>query len=392
MKNILKIFGAGKSKRIRAMRMKHDNKPKIRFNNPYFPNERKVVQKEFSFKNWFIKDGWAFFGILILTFGSLIYIGFGTKYFIINNIEISGNDKISTEEINNYAQEYLNSKKLFIIPKNNYFVFNIKEISSKLQQNINNKFALDSLAVNKKWPNQITITIQEKIPGLTWNTNNQYYYVDLLGKVSQKINSESEIDPKLPLVIDKNNANTDLNQQIISEDLIQYIMRLQIELPKIGLNVVSYSIPIITCNEQQYKAERIINDEIAETVNEEIKNKKKDILEKYNNGDLTIEESLLALEDVKKEEDGDSNINSITDNATEFIQWESILIPKECDYKTVNKTINVLIDSQFEIYFDSTIDLDRQTLALNSLLTQKIDNRDNLQYIDLRFKDRIYYK
>ncbi|GEM_PF-314530 len=56
--------------------------------------------------------------------------------------------------------------------------------------------------------------------------------------------------------------------------------------------------------------------------------------------------------------------------------------------------LDIKTNENWQIYFDLNSDTDLQIIKLNSLLKNEISqtSRANLQYIDLRFKDRAYYK
>ncbi len=56
--------------------------------------------------------------------------------------------------------------------------------------------------------------------------------------------------------------------------------------------------------------------------------------------------------------------------------------------------INIKTNENWEIYFDLDSDINLQIAKMNLILKKEIsaENRKNLQYIDLRFKDRAYYK
>jgi cell division septal protein FtsQ len=392
--NFKNLFNLGKKKNIRALRLEQEKnaKKKPRFSNPYFVNENKAEEEEpQNIKQFFLKkDGPAYIGIILLLLACSVYVIFGTKYFRISNINIEGNKNITQDEINNLLNNYLSTKKLYILPNNNWLIFNQEKALSILKEGIANKFVLADADITKKWPNNIKVAVTERIPGLVWISNNEYYYLDIEGMPTQKIDKVDEINKDFPMINDLNNIPVEINRAVISADLISFILSLQDKFPSTGLAIKSYSVPKITCQEVQYKMEKLIQEEIDQTANDKIKEKKKEILKKYNNGKITIEESLTLLEEVKNEE----NINGNTGNSnqTEIVKWESVSTPKECNYVEINSEINIVTEDGFDVYFDSKLNVDQQINNLKNLLAQKIDNKQNIQYIDLRFNDRIYYK
>ncbi len=72
---------------------------------------------------------------------------------------------------------------------------------------------------------------------------------------------------------------------------------------------------------------------------------------------------------------------------------EQSIVQKETqfDLKT-GKWIGILTQTGYTILFDPDSDLTAQAEALRVILRDTIKDTSNLQYIDLRFKDRVYYK
>lgn len=56
--------------------------------------------------------------------------------------------------------------------------------------------------------------------------------------------------------------------------------------------------------------------------------------------------------------------------------------------------LNIKTSENWEIYFDLNSDINLQIAKINSLLSEEVSEsaRKNLQYVDLRFKDKAYYK
>jgi cell division septal protein FtsQ len=383
------LFKFNKKEHIRAIRLKEIQEPKPRWQNPYFPKERPPKDNKERFKKWlWQQDGWAYFGILILLIGSLGYIIFGTKYFIIKNINITGNKNITTEEINNILNPYLEKKFLFLIPHNNYWFFNTNRGVEVIQNSVSNKFALESVKIEKKWPDTINLSITERIPGLVWMTNNNYYYLDLKGIATQKIDKIEDINADFPKITDLNNKPVELDKQVINEKIVNYILNLEKNFTnQTSLKIDSYSIPEVTCQEQEYKLEKYIQEDIKDTEDEETKAKKEAILKEYNAGELTVEESLSLLEQINNEQKANNNVNQ-----TEKMAWKEVYTPIECDLTKVATEIDAETEN-FNVLFDVNLDLNNQLEKLKKLMNSELQDLSVVNdYIDLRFSDKIYYK
>jgi len=59
---------------------------------------------------------------------------------------------------------------------------------------------------------------------------------------------------------------------------------------------------------------------------------------------------------------------------------------------TTQDDLKVDTNENWYILFDYSIDIKEQVEALELILEKEIDNRENLEYVDLRIKNRVYYK
>ncbi|MFH1536620.1 MAG: FtsQ-type POTRA domain-containing protein [Patescibacteria group bacterium] len=398
MKKLSKYLKVGRNRRLKYLKGQDYKKYKESDGEEYA--FRKKEQKPQTLRefllNWILKkDGWAWLIIVLIVVGGGLTFLFATPFFKINEINLNGNNHISSEELNNIINKYKNSKSLLIFPRNNYIFFNEKKLQNIITENIQNKFALESISITKKLPNKININISERIPGLIWQSGSQKYLLDITGFPTEEFSKqENQKEEEYPKITDQNEKPVEIGQQVISEDLISFVLDLDQTFPqKTNLEIKEYFIPEIQCQEKVYRAEKILAEEIDETEDVETKNKKKEILEQYNAGELDVEESLDLLDEIKREEKKNKESKSPDeDSSDEFIEWRTYYEPVECDLVKINTEINILTANNFAIYLDSSHDLDKQLENLNSILLEIVDNKENLNYIDLRFQDKVYYK
>jgi hypothetical protein len=64
----------------------------------------------------------------------------------------------------------------------------------------------------------------------------------------------------------------------------------------------------------------------------------------------------------------------------------------KCDYATVTRDISVVTQQGVAIYFDTSLDLELQLNHLKQVLSSDIDDVSTIEYIDVRFTDRVYYQ
>ncbi len=397
-----KFLSSDKEKELQAIRQARrqrieDDRPKAlrtRLNNPYFQREE-TPRIDKDFKKWFLNgEGWVYAGIIIIIFGALGYLAFGSGFLTVNNIQIQGTENLSQEEIQGLAQETLDSKFLKLIPLNNYLTFRPVKVEAAIYDNLENQFALESLEVAKKFPHTVEISIKERVPGLTWVADkNEFYYIDPEGVISQSIPAEEDLDENYPKIYDPNKVEVELDQQVVSEELVNFVLQVENKLPQeTHLEIESYNIPQIQCQEKEYIMERVFAEEIAGEENLETKNKKKDIQEKFKSGEIDVDESLELLENINNQDPESPDEGNKKEDKPEAVVWDVVYNPVDCDFVAINSEINITTTEGFEIYCDSKLDLDMQINNLNSVLNEKIDDSAQINYIDLRFPDRVYYK
>lgn len=101
-----------------------------------------------------------------------------------------------------------------------------------------------------------------------------------------------------------------------------------------------------------------------------------------NNEDVTIKETVLTIEAVQ----------AVVKSQNSLFGMTGLSIS---NFRTTKRgeTIKGLTNEGWETYFSATSDLNAQIEKLKSFLGEKKpEDRQNLEYVDLRFPDRIYYK
>lgn len=239
----------------------------------------------------------------------------------VNNILVSGNNKIQTDEIKNIALKEINK---------NMFGFagvkiNTKSIllinSSNIQNDILVKFSkISEVKVSRKFPDTLNVIIQERVPVAIFCGNpseisgqallKDCYFMDEAGIIFESVDSEF-------VALENNYEN---NFAIIRQEI------------KSG---------------QVSIGEQVIN--------------------------KTIIDAILNSEKMLK----DNYKISITDALV-----------------TTPIRLNIKTSENWQIYLDLQGDTNLQIAKLNLLLKNQISENDRkaLQYIDMRFKDRAYYK
>lgn len=256
---------------------------KYKYKKSYNAKKKKSMLKSKLF--WFA----VFFFIVM---GGTFYLFFLSSVFEIKEINISGNKKISTQEIRNIIEEKINEKKLLFISKN-FFLTDFQGA----KQIIEEFPAAAGVILKRKFPNKVIVNVEERIPvGIWCQSDDNCYYIDEEGVIFEKTKYKRElvINSKKEIIF---------GQRIIEKESIKDILKIHNELKGLKLNIQDFNI-------------------------------------------LDQGEKLVA------------DING----------WE--------------------------IYFNLLENASNQLFNLKLLLKEKIplEQRDNLEYIDLRFGSRVFYR
>lgn len=365
-----------------------------RFKNPYFSNSRRSDTAN-SWYDALRKDAWAYLGIIVIILATVIYFVQTNRWFYIDTITIVGNQYLTVEQVSQPTHSVLDSKKWKIFPRSMYFFTNTEYITEQLQSTLGQQYSIEQLSVAKVFPNEIVVTIKERIPGLVYiSHDNTYFYVDLNG-ISTEQKMEGDLDPHFPRVRDANARTITIGDQVVNTNIISAITYLNEHFTNAtDLHIAEYSIDPITCYKKEYIAEKIFADEIESSANEDIKNQKKDILKLLEEGAISIDQSLDLLEEVKRTEAGsgeDLEIDPTTGNQA-FLKLAAQYTDAECNFVSATQDINIVTQDGLRILFDSTLDIEAQIKNLQTVLDTKIEDPAALEYIDMRFPDRVYYR
>ena len=153
--------------------------------NPYKPLEKKDRGLQIKI------------GIIIGSLITVILLITYSPFFHLIKIDIEGLQRINETEIRNAVNGILGCKTLNLIPRKSYFVANTDEIRDVLKE----RFPIESIVVQKTFPNNITIVIEEKISTLIYDNGFDYSYVGLEGSIVEKMckvgENEWEINTKI---------------------------------------------------------------------------------------------------------------------------------------------------------------------------------------------------
>lgn len=287
--------------------MKKKDYQNKKLNNPFFPKVKSGRGGSLS-KFFYL----IIAVILIFSFGYF----FTNERFAINEIIVSGNEKVKESEVRGVVEGILAKRRFLFFRQSNFFLLNENLIEKDLEKN----YLIEKVKIDKKFFHGVEVIITEKPKGLIWSVNNQEYYLDLNGVAIKPLDSSDLIVSEVgtstevirpeassgiyPLVYDQSQTEVILGENVASADMVNFIITLDEEISRLtNINVSHYVMP------------RPYFDEV-------------------------------------------------------FLETKQ----------------------GFEIRFKKSDNPTEQVVILNSVLQQKINDESNLEYIDLRFGERVFYK
>ncbi len=146
--------------------------------------------------------------VLLILLGYVLYF---SPFFKIKNIQVNGLERISRDSIMQIVDNYRYKNKWLIFSKNNYWNFD----SGEVRDRILNEYWLDDLRVEKKFRNEVIISLREKPSSLNWLTNNICFSLDPTGLAVEYCQPDSGKDIQIKDLKNKQLAlgKTAINKQ-----------------------------------------------------------------------------------------------------------------------------------------------------------------------------------
>ena len=189
------------------------------FRKPY-----RVRRKKSVFKNRFF---WL--GILILIIiGTAVYFITFASFFQIKEIQISGNEKVQKESLENFIWENV-SKKMLIFKTKSILLVNLQRI----EKNILEKFPkVSKIYLKRNLPDIIAINIQERKPlFLLCKNSDVCFHLDKEGVIfdpvrngiPNEVDGTNKAEESLIKIRDARHQEVRLGEKVIEDDLLKNI-------------------------------------------------------------------------------------------------------------------------------------------------------------------------
>ena len=300
-----------------------------RFQNPYFHKETKR-----SWKPWIITTG-----VVLFVSAGLGYLGTAPP-LTTQTIDVSGTETIPTDDIKAVVQSQFDQPEFFFFSSSNSFFFDKESLRIALAS----RYTFESVDVQRTCAFlnffndcHLSITVKEKTSQLLWQSADHIYLADLQGVAireltSLEIISLTEPDPIVVTV-------TPPEGTLIDPAAVQ-----------------PTPLPINPL-------------------------KRLPLFSDINESPVTVGSPVLSSQEV-----------------TGMFQFRELIATVPLTIKQIDidrlagKWVRAQTTSGFDVLFDPVGDVSGQIERLKTVLTQTITDVEALQYIDVRFGDRVYYK
>jgi hypothetical protein len=115
--------------------------------------------------------------LIFSSFVLIILLFLFHPFFAIKHISVVGLQRIETTVFEDAVDGMLEHKRFFLLPSRNYPMVNVANIKSILL----GRFPLEELSVEKEFPDSLAIVAQEKISTVIYDTGTHYSYLGLDG-------------------------------------------------------------------------------------------------------------------------------------------------------------------------------------------------------------------
>lgn len=185
--------------------------------------------------------------LFLIIAGTFIYFLIFSSFFQIKEIKISGNEKVSTEEIKNLIEEKIDQRILFPSSKS-IFLVDFDLIKNTLLE----KFPqIAKINLKRKFPDVLTAEIKEREAIGIFNQPENYFLIDKEGVIFELAVLESEEY----FEIKKLNLTTELKlgDRAVEKEIISQILDIEKKLREIGIKIEEFT----TFSEERLNAKTI---------------------------------------------------------------------------------------------------------------------------------------
>ena len=177
------------------------------------------------------------FYILLISFVAVsVYVLFFSPYLQITNITVSGTQELKSQDIRELIELSAQGKFFKFIPKNNFLFFPQKRIENLLKDNFKK---IRGIVVTKKFPDSISINIDERKAVMVWCNFENCFLIDESGVAysSADFNSPEIVQNNLIIINDSSGHVFKVGEKITNPAYEQYVLGIKEALKNIEFEI-----------------------------------------------------------------------------------------------------------------------------------------------------------
>lgn len=177
-----------------------------------------------------------FYILLVGFFAVSTYMLFFSECLRINNITITGTQELNSLAIQSSLEEYFQGKFFGIIPKNNFLFISQKKVIDLLENNFKK---IRSVLISKKFPDSVSINIDERKSVLVWCSNENCFLIDEKGTAYNVADFDSPeiVQNHLIRINDISARSVAIGEKIIDPAYEEYVMSIKESLKGIDIKI-----------------------------------------------------------------------------------------------------------------------------------------------------------
>ncbi|MBI4426414.1 MAG: hypothetical protein HY567_02460 [Candidatus Kerfeldbacteria bacterium] len=297
-------------------------------------------------------------GLLIV--GGLTYTLWSPRWRI-TRVEVTGTERLDPASIERFVNAQLNQGLLGVNWRRVAFLTPTGTLARDLRRSIERVVSINRVTVARTDTHSLRVSIQERQPKVIWQTTfNRRFILDDRGIIIER--APTDRPAGLLILTDRNDLSTVIGTAVVQPSLLTALATVDQRLPPLGVEVDHYATWKIACLETPPPAQ-----ERTLTIN------------------ATDNPSAITI---------NGNANHATKTNQSINQPRADEKPCNLAELAVREpTLVVKTTEAWELRLDSSGNLDAQLEKLRVALTERLNRqRQQLQYIDVRFGDRVFYQ
>ena len=158
--------------------------------------------------------------LILIVFGVVFYFLIFSPFFQVEKIIVSGEEKVSKEEIKELIKRNLEKKILFCKTKS-IFLVNLNQIRKDI---LNNSPQLAEVEISQGFPDALDVIVIERLALVNFCQNEKCFLLDNKGIIFEEIEPQTNL---IKIIDGQKEKMPKLGEQMIERDYLEKILKIQ---------------------------------------------------------------------------------------------------------------------------------------------------------------------